>query len=556
MKACVNCEGRGDDCFDPREEPGAEARDQARPPAAGARTTIIQRVIQFARQGYTEHRSSTTYDTDWESEAYLTVSGQNSNNSVRVTDDFLRAVETRRRLEAHRAAPTGKVAEDAEGAATCGRRSATPPGPPPIPACSSTPPSTTGTPARRSGAIRASNPCSEYMFLDDTACNLASLNLLQFRDATTARSTSRRYEHAVRLWTVVLEISVLMAQFPSREIAELLLRLPHARPRLRQYRRPADDVAACPTIRPTAARICGALTAIMTGVAYATSAEMAGELGAFPGYAGNRDAHAARHPQPPPRRPWRGVRLRGPRTDPGAARPSTSPLGEPAPRCARRAGRLGRGAGARREARLPQRPGDGDRADRHDRPGHGLRHHRHRARLRAGEVQEAGRRRLLQDHQPRRARGAAHARLRRGRRSPRSRPMRSATARSPRRPAINHDDAGRRASPTRRSRRSRRHLDVRLRHQVRLQQVDARARTSARRAQGPGRAARRSGFELLPLPRLLQGRDRGRQHPCLRRDDARGRAASSRPSTTRCSIAPTRAAGSASATSRSRATSA
>ena len=72
------------------------------------------------------------------------------------------------------------------------------------------------------GEIRASNPCSEYMFLDDTACNLASLNLLQFRDpATRQSSTSTAYEHAVRLWTLVLEISVLMAQFPSREIARL-----------------------------------------------------------------------------------------------------------------------------------------------------------------------------------------------------------------------------------------------------------------------------------------------------------------------------------------------
>ena len=82
------------------------------------------------------------------------------------------------------------------------------------------------------------------MFLDDTACNLASLNLLAFRDAATSgeASTSRRFEHAVRLWTIVLEISVLMAQFPSQEIAQLSYRLPHARPRLRQYRRPADVV--------------------------------------------------------------------------------------------------------------------------------------------------------------------------------------------------------------------------------------------------------------------------------------------------------------------------
>ena len=93
----------------------------------------------------------------------------------------------------------------------------------------------------------------------------------------------------MRLWTIVLEISVLMAQFPSREIAQLLLRVPHARARLRQCRRPADVVRPSPTIRTPAARICGALTAIMTGVAYATSAEMAAELGAFPRYTENRE---------------------------------------------------------------------------------------------------------------------------------------------------------------------------------------------------------------------------------------------------------------------------
>ena len=88
--------------------------------------------------------------------------------------------------------------------------------------------------------IRASNPCSEYMFLDDTACNLASLNLMTFRkDVVEKAFDVAAFEHAVRLWTVVLEISVLMAQFPSRNRA-VVLRIPHAGPRLCQYRRPAD----------------------------------------------------------------------------------------------------------------------------------------------------------------------------------------------------------------------------------------------------------------------------------------------------------------------------
>ena len=167
-----------------------------------------------------------------------------------------------------------------------------------------------------------------------------------------------------------------------------------------------------------AAPSAGALTAIMTGVSYATSAEMAQELGPFPGYAKNREHmlrvmrnhRRAAHGEaqgyeklsiaPVPldhtrsSAAWRQCRAQG----------LSRPLG------ARQEG-LGPRARARRAARLPQRAVDRDRADRHDRPGDGLRHHRHRAGLRAGQVQEARRRRLLEDHQPRRAGSAAHARL-------------------------------------------------------------------------------------------------------------------------------------------------
>ena len=287
-----------------------------------------------------------------------------------------------------------------------------------------------------SGPIRGSNPCSEYMFLDDTACNLASLNLLTFRDEKTGTFDVAGYEHAVRLWTVVLEISVLMAQFPSKEIAQLSY----------EYRTLGLGYANIGGLLMSSGigydsdagrAIGGALTAIMTGVSYATSAEMAKQLGPFPGYKKNREhmlrvirnhrraAYGERNgyekvATPPVPLDHAGIAathagLRG------AVRP--------------RQGCLGQGAEARRGARLSQRAGHRDRADRHHRPRDGLRHHRHRARLRAGEVQEARRRRLLQDHQPRRARGAARARLQRERRSARSRPMRSATARSARRRA-------------------------------------------------------------------------------------------------------------------------
>ena len=126
------------------------------------------------------------------------------------------------------------------------------------------------------------------MFLDDTACNLASLNLLQFRNPATAKFDVESYEHAVRLWTMVLEISVLMAQFPSKEIAKLSY----------DYRTLGLGFANIGGLLMTngiaydsheGRAICGALSAIMTGISYATSAEMAKELGPFPGYVKNRD---------------------------------------------------------------------------------------------------------------------------------------------------------------------------------------------------------------------------------------------------------------------------
>ncbi len=126
------------------------------------------------------------------------------------------------------------------------------------------------------------------MFLDDTACNLASLNLLQFKDKATKRINIAEYEHAVRLWTVVLEVSVMMAQFPSRQIAELSY----------EYRTLGLGYAniggllmssGIPYDSAEGRAIAGSLTAIMTGIAYATSAEIASELGPFPGFKPNRD---------------------------------------------------------------------------------------------------------------------------------------------------------------------------------------------------------------------------------------------------------------------------
>ncbi|WP_422038413.1 vitamin B12-dependent ribonucleotide reductase [Roseibium sp.] len=281
MRACVNCEADNGDCFDPAKNPALKREIRAAKKMM-VPENYIQRVIQFARQGFTKIEFP-TYNTDWDSEAYLTVAGQNSNNSVRVTDGFLGAVvdDGEWDLTARRTGETLKTIKAKELWEQIGYA-----------AWASADPGlqyhTTINDwhtCLADGEIRASNPCSEYMFLDDTACNLASLNLMQFRNEDRSFAIDN-YEHAVRLWTIVLEISVLMAQFPSKEIAELSYK----------FRTLGLGYANIGGLLMTSGisydsdegrALCGALTAVMTGVAYATSAEMAGELGSFPGYKKN-----------------------------------------------------------------------------------------------------------------------------------------------------------------------------------------------------------------------------------------------------------------------------
>jgi ribonucleoside-diphosphate reductase alpha chain len=284
LKACVNCEGSGDDCFTPDKNPALK-REIKLARRALVPDNFIKRVIQFAKQGYTDIHFP-TYDTDWDSDAYLTVSGQNSNNSVRLTDQFLKAVEADGKWDlTYR--KNGKVAKTLQARELWEKIGYA------AWACAdpglqyhTTVNDWHTCPA--SGEIRASNPCSEYMFLDDTACNLASLNLLTFRDEKTGKFNVESYEHAVRLWTVVLEISVMMAQFPSRQIAELSY----------EFRTLGLGYANIGGLLMTSGigydsdagrAICGALTAIMTGISYATSAEMAEKLGPFPGFKKNRE---------------------------------------------------------------------------------------------------------------------------------------------------------------------------------------------------------------------------------------------------------------------------
>jgi len=281
MKACVNCEADGSDCFDPAKNPALkraikEARRDEVP------NNYILRVIQFAKQGYKDIDFA-TYDADWDSEAYLTVSGQNSNNSVRVTDAFLNAVEDDNDWElnsrlSNESTKTLRARDLWDQIGHAAWASADP-------GIQFHTTINDWHTCPKSGPIRASNPCSEYMFLDDTACNLASLNLMAFRRPDKSFDADA-FEHACRLWTVVLEIAVLMAQFPSRRIAELSYR----------YRTLGLGFAniggllmssGIPYDSSAGRAICGAISAIMTGVSYATSAEMAGELGPFPGYEPN-----------------------------------------------------------------------------------------------------------------------------------------------------------------------------------------------------------------------------------------------------------------------------
>ncbi|MFT4013039.1 MAG: vitamin B12-dependent ribonucleotide reductase [Paracoccus sp. (in: a-proteobacteria)] len=245
--------------------------------------TYINRVLQYARQGF-DSIEFPTYDTDWDSDAYASVSGQNSNNSVRVTDAFLRAVREDAPWELIRRTDGG-VAKTVSARALWDQIGHA------AWACADPGIQFHDTvnawhTCPEDGAIRGSNPCSEYMFLDDTACNLASLNLLTFWNGTGFDAEG--YVHATRLWTLTLEISVLMAQFPSREIAQ----------RSHDFRTLGLGYANIGGLLMSMGlgydsdrgrALCAALTALMTGTAYATSAEMAAELGPFPGYARNAE---------------------------------------------------------------------------------------------------------------------------------------------------------------------------------------------------------------------------------------------------------------------------
>jgi ribonucleoside-diphosphate reductase alpha chain len=248
-------------------------------------------IVQFVNWKMEEEKKvaaliAAGYASDYEGEAYKTVSGQNSNNSVRIPNSFFETLqnnedwELKGRMDGRvmKKVPARELWNQISYAAW---RCADP----------GTQYNTTinewhTCPA--GGEIRASNPCSEYMFLDNTACNLASANLMKFYDTEKNVFDVEGYEYNCRLWTTVLEISVLMAQFPSREVAQLSY----------EYRTLGLGyanlgtllmVSGIPYDSEDARAIAGALTAIMTGISYKTSAEMAGVMGAFPRYEENKE---------------------------------------------------------------------------------------------------------------------------------------------------------------------------------------------------------------------------------------------------------------------------
>ena len=225
------------------------------------------------------------YPSDYEGEAYKTVSGQNSNNSVRIPNSFFKALDTNGDWEL-KGRSNGKVMKTIKARELWKQINHA--------AWKCADPGTQYDTTinewhtcPEGGPIRASNPCSEYMFLDNTACNLASVNLRRFFEESDNSFDVTGFEHTCRLWTVVLEISVLMAQFPSKEVAQLsydyrTLGLGYANLGSMLM------VSGIPYDSEEARGIAGAITAIMTGVAYTTSAEMAGFLGAFARYEDNK----------------------------------------------------------------------------------------------------------------------------------------------------------------------------------------------------------------------------------------------------------------------------
>ncbi len=506
--------GLGDDCFDPEKNPALKREIKAarRSPCSD---NMIKRVIQLAKQGHT------TVEFD-EFDGGLGFRGLPHRRGPELQQLGARHGRLPARRRGGRAlgpdAPHGRQGrEDDPGARPVGQdrlrrlglgrpRAAVPhdhqrlahlPG---------------------VGPIRASNPCSEY--------HVPRRHGLQPRVAEPAAvpgdgpaaSTSQSYEHAVRLWTVVLETSVLMAQFPSDEIAQLSY----------DYRTLGLGYAnlggflmssGIPYDSDEGRALCGALSALMTGVCYATSAEIASELGPFPGYAPNAE-HMLRVMRNHRRAAY------GEASGYEALSVAPVPLDRAAcPRpglvdAARRAWDLAIELGERhgyRNAQVSVVAPTGTIGLVMDCDTTGI--EPDFALVKFKKLAGGGYFKVVNRAVPEALRALGY----REPTSPRSRSTRSATATCARPRASRRRPCAPGASPTRSSPGSTRRWQ-RLRHQVRLQQMDARRRLPRRDLKVPAEAGR-ARLRAAALPRLHQGRDRGRQHPRLRGDDAGGRAA-------------------------------
>jgi ribonucleoside-diphosphate reductase alpha chain len=251
---------------------------------AGVPPGATQSALDYARQGYTRLEIE-QYDTAWDSEAYITVSGQNSNNSVRLTNGFFDALD-RDEDWLLTARTTGDVVKRIkagdlwEQIAVAAWQCADP-------GLQFDDTIQEWHTCANDDRINATNPCSEYVFIDDTACNLASLNLVKFLN-DDGNFDAKRFAQAARIWTTTLEISVTMGQMPSRRIAEknhgyrtLGLGYANLGTLLMRLGLPYDSEEGFGW--------CAAITSLMTGAAYRTSAEMAQQLGPFARFEANRD---------------------------------------------------------------------------------------------------------------------------------------------------------------------------------------------------------------------------------------------------------------------------
>jgi len=226
------------------------------------------------------------YSSGFTGEAYGTIAGQNSNNAIRLSDAFFQKLESGEGWElTHKSdgsvcksIPAKQLMDSiAQAAWSCAD-----------PGLQFDDTINDWNTCPESGRINASNPCSEFMFLDNTACNLASLNLLSFCNAETQEFDIQAYEYAIRLWTIVLEISVTMAHFPTKETAQMTYDF---RPLGMGYTNLGALLMTLglPYDSDQARAICGALSAILTGNTYAVSAEIASFKGPFAAYRRNKN---------------------------------------------------------------------------------------------------------------------------------------------------------------------------------------------------------------------------------------------------------------------------